>query len=136
MKPLSPTEYEILFALFQLRTKGMVKVFFKDICKEVNKRRRLNGQKQLSIQLIHYYLKRLRKRPFLKRENSEHITKYSLKNGTWKLNQSPPLCIYIGNDAHFMLVCDKVATCKLPKPNIECIKRLVNMGKIQLLANS
>ncbi len=132
MKSMSPGQYEILFALFQLKARGVNSAFFKDICREVNKRRKHKKQKPLSIQLIHYHLSQLVKRPFVKRKNDERLTHYALKHGTWKLNQNPPLCIFINNETHFMLTCDKVGVCKKEKPSLDCVKDIVDIGKITL----
>jgi len=132
MKSISPLEYEVLYALFQLKSEGNNSASFKQICLELNNRRKQRKKQGLSPQHVNYYLKRLSKRPFIKKTNNEKIRFYSLRHGIWKLNQSPPLCIYINNETSFMLPCDKVNNCKQEKPTVECIKELVNIGKITL----
>ena len=134
LPPMSPIEYEIFFALLQLKQKGVKKATLKQICKEVNSRRKRHGEHTLSTQHVYYYLKKLIKRPFVKRDKKSRVTLYFLKTGTWKLKQNPPLCIHI-NDADLVLICDRVYTCR-KRPSIKCIKNLVNQGKITLPTGS
>lgn len=130
LQSMTPIEYEVLFALFQLKERGSPSVVLKEICQEVNKRRKDKGNPTLSVQHVYYYLRRLSKRPFVKKENEKKVAHYSLLHGTWKLAQSPPLCIHI-DDRHFVLVCDKTSTCR-KAPSTDCVKDLANMGKIVL----
>jgi hypothetical protein len=130
LQSMTPIEYEVFFALLQLKERGTSSAVLKEICQEVKKRRRQRGIQALSVQHVYYYLKRLSKRPFVKKENEKKIAHYSLVRGTWKLTQSPPLCIHI-DDRHFVLICDKTATCR-KEPSIECVQDLVNMGNIVL----
>lgn len=134
MKPLKPTEYEILFALFKLKERGVNSATFKDICEQVNMSRKGNKQKPLSFQLVYYYLSRLTKQPFVKRKNSQRLAKYELKHGLWKLNQSPPLCIFINNEVQTLLPCPDVVNCNKRKPDTNCppIKVMQEMVKIPM----
>jgi uncharacterized protein YceH (UPF0502 family) len=127
---LTPVEYEILFALFQLKHKGFSEVVLKEVCQEVNQRRKQEGIHSLSVQHVYYYLRKLSHRPFVKRRNEKHVSRYSLVKGTFKLIQSPPLCIHI-NDADFALICDRVARCN-KEPSIKCVEYLVNRGTLKL----
>lgn len=127
---MSPIEYEVLFALFQLKEHGQPKAVLRDICREVNRRRKRQNSPTLSVQHIYYYLKNLAKRPFIKRENEKRVHRYTLVKGTFKLVQSPPLCIHI-NDSDFVLICDKTATCR-EIPSTKCVEDLVNRGRIVL----
>jgi hypothetical protein len=131
MKSMSPTEYEVLFALFKLKKKGVNSAGFKHICGEVNVARKQNKQKALSFQLVYYYLSRLVKQPFVKRKNSQRLAKYELKHGLWKLNQSPPLCVFINNEVQMLLPCPEVTNCKKRKPDTNCppIKLMREMVK-------
>jgi hypothetical protein len=129
---LTPVEYEILFALFQLKEQGKTASALKEICQEVNQRRKQNNVHSLSTQHVFYYLKRLTKRPFIHKDNNNTISRYSLVKGTWKLLQSPPLCIHI-NDADYVLICDRVGRCR-KDPSIKCVEILVNRGKLALHA--
>lgn len=130
LQSMTPIEYEVLFAFFQLKERGTPSVVLKEICQEVNKRRKQRGMSTLSVQHVYYYLKRLAKRPFVKKENEKKVAHYWLVHGTWKLKQSPPLCIHI-DDRHFVLVCDKTSTCR-KEPSIDCVKDLVDTGKLEL----
>jgi len=127
---LSPVEYEVLFALFQLKEHGQPKVPLRDITREVNRRRKKQDSPTLSTQHVYYYLKNLSKRPFIVKENEKKVARYSLVKGTYKLVQSPPLCVHI-NDSDFVLICDKTATCR-QTPSTKCVEDLVNRGKIVL----
>ncbi|MEM2445420.1 MAG: hypothetical protein QW734_02035 [Candidatus Bathyarchaeia archaeon] len=127
---LTPVEYEVLFALLQLKHKGEPEAPLKSIHKEINQRRKSLGMQSISIQHVYYYLKKLTTKPFIKKINHEKITAYKLVKGTWKLIQSPPLCIHF-NDADFILICAKTATCRR-KPSMKCVERLVNYGLIQI----
>jgi len=120
MKSMSPCEYEVLFALFNLKKRGVNSAVFKDICGEVNASRKQNKQKALSFQLVYYYLSRLVKQPFVKRKNSQKLAKYELKDGLWKLNQSPPLCIFINSEVQILLPCPEAANCKKQKTDADC----------------
>jgi len=138
MKSMSPSEYEVLFALFKLKEEGINSATFNNICEEVNQGRKQNKQKPLSFQLVYYYLSRLIKQPFVEKINTRRLAHYNLKNGLWKLNQSPPLCIFINNDAHLLLTCNEAKTCKKQKPNQECppIKTMEELVKITMPAVS
>jgi len=127
---LTPVEYEILFALFQLKQQGKTRVVLKEICQELNHRRKQNEIHSLSTQHVFYYLKRLTRRPFIRKQNDNKVSSYSLVKGTWKLKQSPPLCIHI-NDADYALICDRVRSCR-KEPSIKCVENLVNRGKLTL----
>jgi hypothetical protein len=127
---LSPIEYDILFALIQLKQKGHSKASLKEICQEVNRWRKQEGIRSLSVQHVYYYLRKLSRRPFVKKQNEKHISFYSLVKGTFKLKQSPLLCLHI-DDADFALICDKVPRCN-KKPSIKCVEYLVNRGLLKL----
>ncbi len=131
---MAPIEYEVFFALLQLKHQGKNKVTLNQICRQVNRRRKSLGERTLSTQHVYYYLKKLIKRPFVKTESDSRVTFYSLKKGTWKLKQYPPLCIHI-NDADLVLICDRVYTCN-KRPSIKCVANLVNQGVISLPINS
>lgn len=127
---LAPLEYEILFALFQLKQKGLTVATLKDVSLEVNLRRRRDGIPRLSVQHVYYYLRKLCSKPFVCRNEAKDVPTYSLVKGSWKLLQSPPLCIHI-NDADYVLICDKVATCR-NEPSIKCVEALVNRGLLRM----
>ncbi|MCS7124557.1 MAG: hypothetical protein NZ932_03980 [Candidatus Bathyarchaeota archaeon] len=120
---LSPIEYEILFALIQLKHKGCRTPTLKDVSNEVNHRRKQVGTQTLSIQHVYYYLKKLTRHPFVKKIARKSLARYMLEKGTWKLAQSPPLCIHI-NKSDIILICDKASNCK-KTPSVECI---INLG--------
>jgi hypothetical protein len=134
MKNMSPTEYEVLFALFKLKQNGVSAAAFNHICGEVNRMRKQNKQKQLSFQLVYYYLSRLAKQPFIKKENDQKVVTYKLENGLWKLNQSPPLCLFISDDVQTLLPCPEVANCRKRKPDEACppIKAMKEMVEIPM----
>jgi len=77
-------------------------------------------------------MSKLLRLPFVKKVNNGGFSNYSLSNGTWKLNQNPPLCINITKELHLMVICDMVSKCKQDKPTTKCIQELVNKGKITL----
>jgi len=134
MKNMSPTEYEVLFALFKLKQNGVNSATFNHICAEVNRMRKQSKQKQLSFQLVYYYLSRLARQPFIRRKNEQKVVKYELKHGLWKLKQSPPLCLFINDDVQTLLPCPEVANCRKRKPNEACppIKAMKEMVKIPM----
>lgn len=134
-RSMTPVEYEVLFAIFQLKKRGVHPSTLNKIHAEVNTRRRQKNMPTLSAQHVHYYLKRISARPFVKKENSAKVAQYSLVIGDFKLDQFPPLCVHIDKVAEYVLICDKTSTCKHPFC-IDCltplIKELVATGKIPL----
>jgi hypothetical protein len=125
IKPLTPIEYEILFALASLRFKGKKEVILPEIKREINLRRKEANIKPLISQIIYYHLKKLSKRPFVVKKNAKRNTRYCLKNGHWKLKTAPPLCIFISeNEGILALPCLHTKTCRLIPLSDECLKTL------------
>jgi hypothetical protein len=138
MKSLSPLEYEVFFALIQLRQKGVNAALFKDLCGEVNRRRKSEREKELTVQHIHYYVKRLTMRPFIRKKNTHGEAYYSLKHGVWKINQKPPLCIKITSDRTILLPCTRIKECTF-SPSEACLLTQFNphliMQKIEKMVS-
>lgn len=107
---MSPVEYEVLFAMLQLKYRGNDDYVLHDICKEVNRTRKARNQASLSPQHVHYYLKNLATRPFIATTSLSNVTRYSILNGDYKILQSPPLCMKIGPSI-LVLICDRVWNC-------------------------
>ncbi|VVB52312.1 Uncharacterised protein [uncultured archaeon] len=127
LESMNPIEYEVLNAFLELKHRGQAKVPLKDLVTEVNKQRRSRDIPTLSPQHVFYYLKKLAERPFITKENGANISKYSLVPGVYKLNQSPPLCLCIGEFTS-LLICDKVRTCH-KNPSMTCVESLVAGAK-------
>lgn len=136
MKSMSPLEYEVFFTLVQLRQNGVNEALFKDICTEINRKREQEKEPLLTVQHIHYYVKRLTFRPFIQKRNSNGVTHYSLKHGLWKLPQKPPLCIKITADKTILMHCVRVKECS-EEPSANCLptqfipKRMVRKMTIE-----
>lgn len=127
-KAMSAVEYEIFYAILQLKSKNFDEVALHDITSEVNRARKKHGQSALSPQHVHYYVKLISKRPFIATNSSGHITRYSLIDGSYKVRQNPPLCLYIKSGEVVapdkvvtrvsVNICDRAWTCgKTPSSN-------------------
>jgi len=130
IQPLSPLEYEILYALVSLKLKGKPKAILPEIRNEINSRRRKLKKPTLVSQIVYYHLQKLSKRPFVKKQNASRNTTYQLKEGTWRLKTTPPLCIYINSHSILVLPCVHAHYCKLKPFSDECLKliRTVNLS--------
>lgn len=134
MKSLLPVQFEILYTFFKLREKAQKKVLLTDVRKEMNARRKAQNQKPISSQLLFYHLSRLANYPFFRKQNHRRRTKYSLLQGSWKLNQNPPLCVHITSSTHVCLICYDVKVCK-KKPDMQCLETIMK-PKLETVATA
>lgn len=130
MKSLTPIEYELVFTLAKLREKGKNSAMLTEIRDELNRRRKREKQKPTTLQAMYYHVQKLIKHPFVKKENAERNTHYSLVPGEWKLNQTPPLCISIGEDHLYLIICSEIKRCTESPMSSECLEKLKERGKI------
>lgn len=130
MKSLAPIEYELVYTLAKLREKGKNSAMLTEIRDELNRRRKREKQKSMTLQAMYYHVQKLVERPFVKKENAERNTHYSLVHGEWKLNQTPPLCISIGEDHLYLIICSEIRHCTGSPMSSECLEKLKQQGKI------
>jgi len=122
---LSPSEYEIFYTIASLKEIGEREATFSKIHQELNHRRVKNGNpKRLSKQAMNHHLTKLSQKPFMQKRSIGKNTLYSLKNGLWKLPQTPPLCINITDQKTRVMPCDLIKQCKFEPLSSDCLQKL------------
>jgi len=122
---LLPVEYEIFYTIAAIRTTGQKEITFSELNKELNQRRHKSGNaKRLSKQAMTHHLAKLCKRSFMLKRTALPNTFYSFKNGLYKLNQAPPLCIMIGDAKTKVMLCSLIKECGFSPLTKECLEKL------------
>jgi len=131
---MTPAEYEIFYIIASLTATGEKEVTFSRIHQELNRQRNkqqktLDSQarlpsKHVSKQAMNHHLAKLSTKPFMQKRSQRKNTLYSLKNGLYKLRQTPPLCISITNEKTKVMICNLITQCKLAPLSSGCLEKL------------